>query len=498
MHGLGSHSHAASQEDQRKEQEMIDAFWDREQELAFLEDQYRQPGSNLVVIYGRRRVGKTTTIARFSADKPSILYVADRAMETTLMGRLLAAVARHLDDDLLAQVTPPDWDWVFGQLTTRADFSRKIVLLIDEFQALAQVNDAFPSILQRLWDSTLRSRNLMLILCGSLVGMMYRTTLAYDSPLYGRRTGQLRMRPLTFAALRQTFSHRPFNDIVELYAVSGGVPVYVEALVDQVAGRRDLFDRIAEVVLNAGGRLYDEPRFVLSGEISDTTTFFSILQVIAAGSRRQTQIAGKLGLSTNYLSTYLRMLLDLEVLEKRVPITADPRRSRRSLYYIGDHFFDFWFRYVYPYQSELESGRPSIARNQIQATFDQHVSRIYEDCIRDWLWHLQDQGQLPFELQRLGSWWNKRTEIDLVGLNQTTHDIVFGECKWSQSPVGLDVLKRLYNKAHQVAWQRGERREWFVLASRSGFQEALIERARRPGIDGRRDVLLIHDGKLIG
>jgi AAA+ ATPase superfamily predicted ATPase len=468
-------------------------FWDREKELAFLEEQYRQPGSNLVVLYGRRRVGKTTTVARFSANKPSIIYLADRSMETILQQRLLGSMARYLDDDLLGQVSPPDWDWIFGQFLRRADLSQKVVLMLDEFQALAQVNSAFPSILQRLWDTQLQSQNLMLVLCGSLVGMMYRTTLAYDSPLYGRRTGQIRMRPLTFSALRKAFPTRSFNEIVELYAVGGGIPVYVHALT-----QGPLMEQIDRSVLDPGGRLYDEPRFVLSGEVSDTTTFFSILQVIAAGNRQQTHIAGKLGLSTSYLSSYTRMLLDLEVLEKRLPVTADPQRSRRSLYYISDHFFDFWFRYVYPYQGELESGQPAIARAEIEQTFDQYVSLTFEDCIRDWLWHLQENGQLPLEIHKLGSWWDRKTEIDIIGLNNATRDILFGECKWSQSPVGLDVLKNLYNKAQHVPWQQGKRREWFVLASRSGFQESLIERAKRPGIDGRRDVLLIQDGELIG
>jgi AAA+ ATPase superfamily predicted ATPase len=356
----------------------------------------------------------------------------------------------------------------------------------------------------------LKSKNVMLILCGSLVGMMYRTTLAYDSPLYGRRTGQLRMRPMSFSALREIFADRSFNDVVELYAVSGGIPVYIEALASSsdapstTSGRggdnprETLIRSIRGCVLNPGGRLYDEPRFVLSGEISDTTTFFSILQVVAAGSRRASHIAGKLGLSTNYLSSYVRMLLDLEVLDKRIPVTADPRRSRRSLYYIGDRFFDFWFRYVYPYQSELESGRTQIAVDDIEQTFDHYVSKTYEDCIRDWLWHLQEQGQMPFEMHKLGSWWTKHAEVDIVGINNNSHDLVLGECKWSHTPVGLDVLKDLYNKAQQVPWQRSSRQEWFVLASRSGFQDSLVERARRPGIDGRRDVLLLQDGRLIG
>jgi AAA+ ATPase superfamily predicted ATPase len=478
-------------------------FWDREREMDLLEKQYRQTGSNLFIVYGRRRVGKTTTLARFGAGKPCIFYLADRSMETTLMQRMLGSMARFLGDELLAQVTPPNWDWVFSQFVQRANWTQKIILVIDEFQALAQVNDAFPSILQRLWDTQLKSQNLMLVLCGSLVGMMYRTTLAYDSPLYGRRTGQLRMRPLSFSDLHCTFPHLSFNDMVALYAVSGGVPVYIEALTEtpdlKLADPRSaLIDKIAEHVLAPSGRLYDEPRFVLSGEVTDTTTFFSILQTIAAGSRQPTHIAGKLNLSTSYLSSYTRVLLDLEVLDKRIPITADPRRSRRSLYYIGDHFFDFWFRYVYPYQGELESGHPAIALADIRGTFDQYASKTFEDCVRDWLWYLQDQDQLPFAVHKMGSWWNKHTEIDIVGLNEATHDLVLGECKWSQSPVGLDVLKGLYNKAHQVPWHQDDRQEWFVLASRSGFHDSLIARAQRPGIDGRRDVLLLHDGKLIG
>lgn len=467
-------------------------FWDRENELAYMEKQYEKPGSNLVIVYGRRRVGKTTTIARFTHDKPNITFLADRAMETTLMQRMLGGVARFLGDDLLAQAVPPNWDWVFGQLVNRANFDRKIVIVIDEFQALAQVNTAFPSILQRLWDNQLKAKNLMLVLCGSLVGMMYQTTLAYESPLYGRRTGQIRMRPLSFAALREAFPEKTFNETVELYAVSGGVPVYVEALTEGA-----LIEQVDECVLNPMGRLYDEPRFVLSGEVSDTTTFFSILQVIAAGERRQTQIASNLKLSTSYLSSYLRMLLDLEVLEKRLPVTANPQHSRRSLYYIGDHFFDFWFRYVYPYQGELESGRPFIAQDDITQTFDLFVSRAFEDCVRSWLTHLDEQQRLPFQLHKIGSWWDKQTEIDIVGINNTSHDILFGECKWSQMPVGLDVLKSLYNKANQVEWNKGDRHEWFLIASKAGFQDSLIERAKRPGADGRHDVLLLQDGQLV-
>jgi len=345
--------------------------------------------------------------------------------------------------------------------------------------------------------------NIMLILCGSLVGMMRRLCLDASSPLYGRRTGQIRLQPLQFVDYLDIFD-ASFNDLVSLYAVTGGVPRYIELLQDPDRAWDDqetLLDLIADHVLTPGSALYEEPRFLLSGEVSEATTYFSLLQAIASGDHKIGHIARTLEIPTNRLSVYLRTLEDLNLIERRIPVTAGPR-SRKGLYFIADLLARFWFRYVFPNQSYLEIGRTAYVASQLRATFDSaFVAHVFEQCCENYLWRMADQEQLPFVPQRIGRWWSRKQEIDVVALrpgeNGGPADVLFGECKWTQQPIGIDVLKDLYGKARQVRWQQEHRREWFILFSRAGFQEALIERANHPGASQAYDVILVQDGQIV-
>jgi AAA+ ATPase superfamily predicted ATPase len=461
-------------------------FWDRERELGFLEKEYRKPGGSLMVVYGRRRVGKTTLLKEFMADKPALYFLADQQLETEQRRRFQETLASFLADPLILGVEFKNWDTLFAYLEQHASFERKVVLVLDEFQYLARANPAFPSILQRLWDERWRERNVFLLLCGSLVGMMYNTTLSYQSPLYGRRTGQIRLRPLSFVDYGGVFPQRSFNQQVELYSVTGGVPKYIEAF----AGEHDLLTLLTEQVLDRHGPLYDEPHFVLSEEISEGATYFSILRAIAHGERKVGKIAGLLEVQTNRLSRYLRTLIDLDLLEHRVPITeTQPEKSKRGLYFLADQFFRFWFHYVFPNRSYLEVGNVDYVRRKIEDSFDQYVSLAFEECCRQHLWHLMEQGKLPFTLQRIGAWWSKDAEIDVVGLNEETGDIVFGECKWSRQPVAMATLAALRDKARCVDWRSDQRQEHFVLFSRRGFDQELLDAARR------REVILFSEGE---
>ena len=468
-------------------------FWDRQSELRTLEREYSREGGSLVVIYGRRRVGKTTLIKEFIRDKPAMYFLADERLESVQRRRFQAALSEYAGDPLLARISASDWDTLFQLLIQRLDPSQKVVLVIDEFQYLAKTTPGFPSFIQGLWDEHLQQRNVMLILCGSLVGMMRRLCLDAGSPLYGRRTGQLRLQPLQFADYLDIFE-APFNDLVPLYAVTGGIPRYIELLRQD---GDDLIDQIIRYILEPGSALYDEPRFLLTGEVSETTTYFSILQTIASGDHKVGHIGRTLEMPANRLSAYLQTLEDLNFLERRTPVTAGPR-SRRGLYYISDHLARFWFRYVFPNQSYLEIGRTSNVEAQLRATFDsEFAARAFEECCANYTWRLADRGEIPFIPQRVGRWWARDQEIDLMAINQETRDIMFGECKWTGQPIGIDVLKALYGKAQQVRWRQGERREWFILFSRAGYQEALVERARHANADGRHDVTLVHDGRVI-
>jgi hypothetical protein len=474
-------------------------FWDRDQELHTLEQEYNREGASLIVIYGRRRVGKTTLIKEFIRDKPAMYFLADERLESIQRRRFQETVSDYVQDPLLARLSAGNWDTLFDLMIQRIDWSEKVILVIDEFQYLSKTIQGFPSFIQGQWDERLHDMNIMLILCGSLVGMMRRLCLDSGSPLYGRRTGQLRLLPLAFNEYIHIFE-RPFNDLVPLYAVTGGVPRYIELLYPdpgQGAEEDALLNKIVHHALKPGSALYDEPRFLLTGEVNEATTYFSILQAIASGDHKIGNIGRTLEMPANRLSAYMQTLQDLSFVERRTPVTASPR-SRRGLYYISDLFARFWFRYVFPNQNYLEIGRTANVKAQLRATFDsEFTAQVFEECCASYLWHLVDDGQIPFLPQRVGRWWSKDQEIDLVALNTESRDILFGECKWSQQPIGIDILKSLYYKTRQVRWRRETRKEWFTIWSRSGFQEALIERARHPNSEGRYDVMLIHNGRVI-
>lgn len=473
-------------------------FWDRQRELRILEREYSRAKGSLVIIYGRRRVGKTTLLKEFINNKPAMYFLADEQLENVQRRRFQSIMSDFIQDPLLARLNAGEWDTLFDLFLQRADFSQKLVLVLDEFQYLAKTTPGFPSIIQRLWDEKVKGANLMLVLCGSLVGMMRRTCLDSSSPLYGRRTGQIRLQPLQFTDYLDIFD-RSFNELVPLYAITGGVPRYIEMLLDG----QDLIEQLTTFVLEPGSALYDEPRFLLTGEVNETTTYFSVLQAIADGAHKIGNIARILEMPTNRLSVYLQTLEELNFIERRTPVTAGPR-SRLGLYHISDLFARFWFRYVFPNQSYLEIGRTANVQEQLRQTFDsQFVAEVFEECATNYLWRLADQNKLPFVPQRIGHWWDQDQEIDIVAVAQEGSDntqpanIMFGECKWTQNPVGIDVLKSLYYKAQKVQWNQANRREWFILFSQSGFQDLLIERARQPNALGYHDVILVHNGQVI-
>ncbi|MDP2755238.1 MAG: ATP-binding protein, partial [Nitrospirota bacterium] len=378
------------------------AFIGRKSELAALEKEYLKNGAGLIVIYGRRRVGKTTLIKEFLEEKPGLYFLADKQLETELIRRLQNSVSEYLHDPHLTEIEFRTWDSLFDYWLRHADFSKKIVFVIDEFQYLARVNNAFPSILQRIWDEKLREKNIFVIRCGSLINMMYSTTLSYSSPLYGRRTGQIKLEPIRFSEFSEFFPDIYLEKLVEFYSVIGGVPKYIEIF----NPRKAIFENIYEHILSKKGYLYAEPRFLLSEEITETTTYFSILKVIAEGERKMGHIASRLITSTQNLTGYFNMLIDLGLIERRVPVTEDmPEKSKMGLYFIKDNFFRFWFRYVFANQNYLEMENTDYVLQKLKTDFDEFVSLTYEDIAPDILFSGKMKKPLPFEPERWGRWW---------------------------------------------------------------------------------------------
>jgi len=454
-------------------------FIDRTPELSTLKSEYDKKGAGLIVIYGRRRVGKTTLIREFLKNKPHIYFLADKQFETELIGRLRNSISEYLKDPNLAEIEFKTWDSLFDYWIKHADFSNKVVFVIDEFQYLASVNNAFPTIFQRVWDEKLKERNILVILCGSLINMMYSTTLSYNSPLYGRRTGQMKLDPVSFKYFHNFFPHVSDEKLIELYSVIGGIPKYIEIFNPQ----KNVFENIKEHILEKKGYLYAEPRFILSEEVSETTTYFSILKTIASGQHKMGNIASRLMTSTQNLTGYFNMLIDLGILERRVPVTeAMPEKSKMGLYFIKDNFFRFWFRYVFANQNYLEMENTDYVFRKVKDEFDEFVSLTFEDIAANIFFDQKVIRSLPFEPEKWGRWWDRKNEIDLVAINSSEKKALFIECKWSKRHVDIDVLTDLKNKASQVDWFKDEREDYFAIISKKGFTKRLVELAEREGI----------------
>lgn len=465
-------------------------FVDRERELQTLEREYARKEASFVVAYGRRRVGKTELISRFIQDKRALYYLATEEPELQNLESFQALAADFLGNDLMRSAYISRWEDIFREIARSCDATHeRTVIVIDEFQYLGKANPAYPSIFQRIWDTMLKDANVMLVLCGSLISLMKDQVLSEESPLYGRRTAQIRMGQIPFSHYREFLPGRSTRELVERYAVTGGVPKYIELFEDQ----DDVFAAISANVLDRNGFLYDEPNFLLSREVPDVGTYFALIRAIAGGAHRPSEISRVFGMKQTSLNKYLKTLIDLDVLEREVPVTeSSPDKSKKGLYNIKDNFLQFWFKFVLPNLSYLETGRTAAVERRIREHFvDNHAAFVYEGVCRERLWEMADSGVLDFVPERVGCWWSGSDEIDVVGLSTAEKRAIWGECKFWKNPVGINVLRDLEAKAARVPWERDGRTDTFALFSVSGFTEGLRELA-----EARDDVLLVDDSRL--
>ncbi len=457
-------------------------FVDREQEMETLQSEYNRDGSALVVLYGRRRVGKTTLISEFIKDKNALFFLASEEAEAQNRSAFKEKVAEFIDSGLLRSADIKSWDVLFKSIMD-TPFENKPIIVLDEFQYLGKANPAFPSVFQRIWEEILKDKSVMVILCGSRISMMESQTLAYGSPLYGRRTAQIRLKQIPFGYYHEFFPGKSRRELIEMYAVTGGAPKYIE----QFSESRDIYRAIQKCVLNRSGYLYDEPHFLLQQEVTEVGSYFSIIKAIAAGNSKLSAISAALEIKATSLTKYLKTLIDLDILEREIPITEDkPEKSKKGLYKIKDNYLRFWFAFVYPNMSFIESGHSRIVMNKIKKSLvPNHVAFVYEDVCKERMWELNADNVWPFNFTKLGRYWDARTEIDIAALEPEGKNLILGECKYWQEPVGVNVLRDLEAKTASVAWERNNRKVWYVLFSASGFSAELTALAA-----SRQDVLL--------
>lgn len=468
-------------------------FIGRKTEMAKLNREYEHDGA-FVVVYGRRRVGKTTLIKEFIKDKTAFYFLATEELESQSMKRLAGVIGRTTNNGLIQKASFADWLDLF-QIIADYKPNEKKILVIDEFPYLVKTNPAFPSILQNAWDEILKDNNVMLILSGSLIGMMQKHALSYDSPLYGRRTSQMRLSPLPFSDVYKAFD-LSFDEAVKQYAVTGGVPKYMEFFQD----KKELIDQLKEVVLSKSSFLYEEPFFLLRSEALSGVNYFSIIKAIADGNHKLGKIASALSLDTSSITPYLTTLIELGFIEKRTPITEkNPEKSRKGLYFISDNFIRFWFKYVYPYKGELELDNMQIVIEEINKDFtEKFVAFAYEDICKDIFAKLCKE-EISFTSSRIGSYWlndiNNDTEIDVMAIDTPDKKLFAGECKYHIKPVDAQVyfsLKEKVENNDEIKKAYPGFKIIYGVFSKSGFTNRMLDIAKE-----NADILLINEDALL-
>ena len=453
----------------------MEKFIDREEEMTTLQSEYERPGSSLVILYGRRRVGKTALISEFIKNKNALFFLASEESEAQNRAAFKEKAADFTRNELLRQLDAKNWDILF-QTIMQTPFQEKPIIVIDEFQYIGKSNPAFPSIFQRIWEEQLKDRSVMVILCGSLISMMESQTLSYSSPLYGRRTAQIRLKQIPFRYYHEFFPGKSPRELVEYYSVTGGVPKYIELFSES----DDIYHAIQKNILNRSGYLYDEPHFLLQQEVSEIGNYFSVIRAIAAGNSKLSAISTVLEVKSTSLTKYLKTLIDLDILEREVPVTEEnPEKSKKGLYKIKDNYLRFWFAFIYPNMSFIESGNSAIVLDKIRKSMiSGHTAFVYEDVCREQMWKLNANDAWPFHFSKIGRWWDSRNEIDIAAIDPDGSNLILGECKFWQEPVGSNILYALEQKAATVEWRKDRRHTWLILFSAAGFTDELKEIAK--------------------
>lgn len=458
-------------------------FVDRKRELSALKNLWEKEEAKLVVIYGKRRIGKTELIKQFIKDKPHIYFLAQKISEQENLKMLGKLVGEFFDDEILKSKGFDNWRMFFDYL--KKHLKERMVFVIDEFPYLAEANKGLSSIFQSGWDEQLKNMPIYMILCGSSIAMMDKEVLGYKAPLYGRRTGQVFLQPFSFFDTQEFYPDLSFENRLEFYAIVGGNPSYLGKLDPKVS----LEENIREQILKPESFLYSEVEFILREELREPRNYFAILKAIALNKTRVSEIVNETGFEKSILHKYLFVLEDLQIIQKEVPVTEkNPLKSRKGIYKLQDQYFKFWFKYVLPNRSRIEEGNLDSILKFIRDDFNLLVSDNYEKVTRE---IIKKHEERFFAFDKVEKWWDKNEEIDLVALNKEQNKILFGEAKWSTKPVGVNIYDDLKEKVKKVQWGKEGREEYSCLFSRSGFTEKMKKVAKK------ENVLLFHKDKLL-
>jgi AAA+ ATPase superfamily predicted ATPase len=450
-------------------------FINREEELGFLNGKWNENEAQLIILYGKRRVGKTELTIQFSKDKPHIYFLCEMIASQKQLQKFTESLSDYFKDEFLPEQGFRDWEQAFKYIAGK---NEKMVIVIDEFPYLAETDSSVPSSFQKIWDLYLKSSQIFLILLGSSISMMEKTVLSHKAPLYGRRTGQILLKPFSFGSVKSMFPEKTFNEIVCVYSTTGGTPLYLNKFKN-----KKYFETVRHEIFTKGQPLYAEVEFLLREELKEPRNYFVILEAISLGKHKLSEIINETGLEKSIVSRYISILNSLNITQKVVPVTEMvPEKSRKSLYIIDDNFFSFWFRFVFKNHSKLEENRSADVIKTLQEQIIGVNAASYEKIAREVIKSQSVHNPQVLQFDDVGKWWDKNEEIDVVAVNRSSNSILFGEVKWSKKSVGTDIYRELKRKAALVEWGKEKRKEYFCLFSKSGFTDDMLKMAKEENV----------------
>lgn len=461
-------------------------FIGREKELKSLNNLYTSDKFEFAVIYGRRRVGKTALINEFIGDKKSIYFMGVESNAKQNLENFSKSIIEYnsgIVADTSFQSFQSALEYVF-----ELSRNERIILVIDEYPYVARSSKSLASTLQMLIDKYKDTSKVMLILCGSSMSYMEDNVLAYKAPLYGRRTAQMKILPFDFEETCRYFKNFSSEDKALIYGIVGGTPQYLLQMND----KQSIEDNIKNTYLNPVSFLFEEPTNLLKQEVREPAIYTAIITAIATGASRMSEIATKVGEDTNVCTSYIKNLMNLGIVQKETPYGE--KNSRKTIYYIEDNMFRFWYRFVLDNNSVIMRGATDRVYKRIEPYLSDYMGKVFEDICTQYLWKQLLDEKCPIEFNSLGRWWGndpkekKQTEIDIMG-EQDKDTALFGECKWTNEKVDLGVLETLVKRSKLFSYTNVH----YYLFSKTGFTKGCIDGAEELG-----NVSLVSYNEIVG
>lgn len=447
-------------------------FIGRKHEIDELERLYIQNTFQCIIIWGRRRVGKTTLINEFVKDKETIFFTGiESSYKDNLEGfsRSIASLnSNNVEHAPVYQSFQHALDAVYDLAK-----KRHIVLVIDEYPYLARSYRPISSLLQKAIDLQFKNSNLFVILCGSSMSFMEKQVLGYQSPLYGRRTGQFKIKPFTFYEVRDYYPDMNMYDLAVLYGITGGIPQYMACMDASFSLQKN----IEASFLSTSGYMYEEPHNLMKQELREPAVYNAIIKAIATGSSKESEIASKAGLDAGKLGAYVEKLLELGIVERETP--AGSKNSRKTIYNIKDGMFRFWYTFVPAAMLFIQRNRSDRAWNIVEKHLSDYMGKTFEMICMDYLWEIYDE--LPVAYEEFGRWWGtnpvlrREEEIDIVAF--AGDQAIIGECKWRNEKVDADVLHLLMERSKLLPYKE----YYYMIFSKVGFTDRCINEAEKYG-----------------